>query len=174
MAKSGNRAAFDRLVRLHAPKLFSLAARTMGSSADGEDALQDALAAAWLALRQFDETRPLGPWLAAITLNKCRDGLRKRRLAWFLRLDGEKQAYLVADDRPDQELELAGRQHLALARWEISRLPDKLREPFVLVTLESYSQLEAADILGITEKAVETRIYRARNRLKQKFEKFEG
>ncbi|EHJ60045.1 sigma-24 (FecI-like) [Novosphingobium pentaromativorans US6-1] len=42
----------------------------------------------------------------------------------------------------------------------------------MLVALESYSQAEAAQILGISEKAVETRIYRARNSLKEKFEKF--
>ena len=50
----------------------------------------------------------------------------------------------------------------------------RLQEALVLVTVEGYSQAEAAELLGTTEKAVETRIYRARNRLKERFEKFEG
>ena len=44
----------------------------------------------------------------------------------------------------------------------------------MLVTVEGYSQAEAAELLGTTEKAVETRIYRARTRLKERFENFEG
>ena len=64
----------------------------------------------------------------------------------------------------------AVRHALALVREEITRLPSNLKEPFVLVTFDGRSQAEAAQILGITEKAVETRIYRARARLKQKFQ----
>ncbi|AIT79187.1 RNA polymerase sigma factor [Novosphingobium pentaromativorans] len=171
-ARIGGRAAFDQLARHYAPGLLVLAERMMGNSADGEDAVQDALAAAWLALRQFDQKRPLGPWLATITMNKCRDGLRRRRLALFFHIDGSEQDYVIPDDRPGQERELVSRQELARVKREISLLPQKFREPFVLVALESYSQAEAAQILGISEKAVETRIYRARNSLKEKFEKF--
>ncbi|WP_442955459.1 RNA polymerase sigma factor [Parasphingorhabdus sp.] len=57
---------------------------------------------------------------------------------------------------------------------EISNLPARLREALVLLTFDGQSQAEAATILGTTEKAIETRIYRARNRLREKLEKFEG
>lgn len=170
-AKLGSRAAFDQLARRYAPGLLVLAKRMMGNSADGEDAVQDALAAAWLALGKFDQKRRLGPWLATITMNKCRDGLRRRRLMQFFHLDGTEQGFTVPDERPDPEQEQASRQELARVEHEMSLLPSKLREPFVLVTLDSYSHAEVAQILGISEKAVETRIYRARSALKEKFEK---
>ena len=54
---------------------------------------------------------------------------------------------------------------------EIARMPVRLREALMLVTIEGRSQAEAADLLGTTEKAIETRVYRARNRLKERFEK---
>ena len=81
---------------------------------------------------------------------------------------------IVADDAPDPSAELQARQALEVMQKEITRLPATLREPFVLVTFGENSQAEAAHILGISEKAVETRIYRARNHLREIAEKFEG
>ena len=75
---------------------------------------------------------------------------------------------VLADDQPDQQRQVAGAQLLAQVKQEISRLPSRLKEPFVLVVLEGQSQAEAAQSLGISEKAVETRIYRARKKLKDK------
>ena len=52
----------------------------------------------------------------------------------------------------------------------IERLPVKLREALVLVTIDGRSQREAAELLGVTEKTIETRIYRARQRLREKLD----
>ena len=53
-------------------------------------------------------------------------------------------------------------------------MPIRLREALVLVSVEGRSQAEAAALLGTTEKAIETRIYRARNRLRERVKNFEG
>jgi len=66
------------------------------------------------------------------------------------------------------------REELNLVQAEIARMPVRLREALVLVTIEGRSHAEAADLLGTTEKAIETRVYRARNRLKERFEKLWG
>lgn len=171
-AKDGDRAAFDRIVADHAPRLIRLAARMLASDADAEDAVQNAMASAWLALHRFDPDKPLGPWLATITINKCRDAMRGSALRRFFRFDGEDRLERVADPAPGQDRQLSDRQMLALVQREIARLPQRLKEPFALVTFDGRSQAEAAAILGITEKAVETRIYRARTHLRQKFENF--
>jgi RNA polymerase sigma factor (sigma-70 family) len=63
---------------------------------------------------------------------------------------------------------LADRQALAITMRAIANLPASLKEPLVLRTIEGMSQAETAQILGISEKAVEMRVYRAR----QKLEKF--
>ncbi|WP_126172995.1 RNA polymerase sigma factor [Altericroceibacterium xinjiangense] len=168
-AKAGSQGAFDHLIGRHAPRLLSLARRLLGSAADAEDAVQNALASAWLGLHRFEDGKPLGPWLTTITVNKCRDALRRQRFARLLSRRKDEPELLIADTAPGQEREIAGRQLLERVEREIARLPASLREPFILVTFDGRSQSEAAQILGMSEKAVETRIYRARARLKEKF-----
>jgi RNA polymerase sigma factor CnrH len=62
-----------------------------------------------------------------------------------------------------------GRAELAELERAIAALPLPLREVLILRAIEELSQFETAAILGITEKAVETRLYRARTRLREKF-----
>ena len=174
-AAKGSKTAFNRVMNQQAPRLQNIALRMMGNSSDAEDAVQEALAAAWFKLASFDLSRPISPWLTRITVNKCRDLLRKRRIRQFFEFHSDNEAgMIVADDAPDPSAELQARQALEVMQKEITRLPATLREPFVLVTFGENSQAEAAHILGISEKAVETRIYRARNRLREISEKFEG
>lgn len=73
---------------------------------------------------------------------------------------------LIADDRPMQDDEVSDREELAKSLRAISAFPAAIREPLVLRTIEGLSQSETAEILGITEKAVETRLRRARERLR--------
>lgn len=174
-AAKGSKAAFNRVMNEQAPRLQNIALRMMGNSSDAEDAVQEALAAAWFKLASFDLSRPISPWLTRITVNKCRDLLRKRRIRQFFEFHSDNEAsMMVADDAPDPCAELQAHQALEVMQKEITRLPATLREPFVLVTFAENSQAEAAHILGISEKAVETRIYRARNRLREIAEKLEG
>lgn len=174
-AAKGSKAAFNRVMTEQAPRLQNIALRMMGNGSDAEDAVQEALAAAWFKLASFDLSRPFSPWLTRITVNKCRDLLRKRRIRQFFEFHSDTEAGLmIADDAPDPSAELQARQALEVMQRGITRLPAALREPLVLVTFGENSQAETAHILGISEKAVETRIYRARNRLREIAEKFEG
>jgi RNA polymerase sigma-70 factor (ECF subfamily) len=168
-AQQGDRGAFDRLISHHGPRLLLLANRMLGNAADAEDAVQNAMASAWLALSRFDRMRPLAPWLTTIAINKCRDVVRRRRFMRLLPTGGDEAVKLIADDAPDQDLQMEKRELLDRVAREIVRLPLKLREPFVLVTFDGRTQADAAAILGVSEKAVETRIYRARMRLREKF-----
>jgi len=146
----------------------------LGNDSDAQDAVQNALASAWIALPRFDLDRPFSPWITTILINKSRDALRSRRFSSFFNFGSETEIADLPDAEPDQERQLAANQLLALVQREITRLPARLKEPFVLVTFDGRSQGEAAQILGISEKAVETRIYRARKRLREKSERFEG
>ncbi len=107
-----------------------------------------------------------------MVLNKCRDRLRTRKAKRYFGLVSADDAALVADESPDPENRAAARQELSLLRAEIERLPVRLREALVLVSIDGRSQAEAASLLGVSEKAIETRVYRARQRLREKFEKF--
>lgn len=167
-ANAGKRRAFDELMRRHESRMTNLACRTMGNSADAEDAVQEAMAAAWFKLGQFDQSLPFGPWVTRIVLNKCRDQLRKRKVMRIFDFGADNEVEQVAADSPDQQESAEAAQSLQFVQKEISNLPTRLREALVLVTFDGQSQAEAATILGTTEKAIETRIYRARNRLREK------
>lgn len=174
-AAAGSKVAFNRVIAQQAPRLHNVAFRLTGNGTDAEDAVQEAMASAWFKLKSFDLSRPISPWLTRITVNKCRDLLRKRRIRQFFEFHGNNDSGLeIVDDEPDAFAELSARQDLEILQREIARLPAALREPFVLVTFGENSQADTAHILGISEKAVETRIYRVRKRLREISEKFEG
>ena len=168
--KSGGRRAFDRLVEPHAPRLLALARRMLASPSEAEEAVQNALASVWMNRRRLDASRSVGGYLTTVTLNKCRDRLRRRRAASFLGFGQGMEDIIASDDSPGPEDAVRDRRELARVQSEIERLPVRLREALVLVAIDGRSQREAAELLGVSEKTIETRIYRARNRLRESLE----
>jgi RNA polymerase sigma factor CnrH len=171
-AIAGSRNAFGALIEPHIPRLVALATRMLASSTQAEDAVQDGLASVWLARHRLDPEQSVGPYLTTVVLNKCRDRLRKRKAARLFGLSIADEALSIADDNPGPEATAVNREELRLLKAEIERLPVRLREALVLVCIDGRSQAEAAELLGVSEKAVETRIYRARKRLKERIENF--
>ena len=165
---AGRDRAFALIVRRHRDILYRIAFASLGNAHDALDAVQDIFVAAFLALKRFDQRRSLRPWIAAIALNRCRDLARRRRvrglLAFALPIDSKVEA--IAQDKPGVDAEAADREELHRTMEAISRLPVTLREPLVLHTVEGMSQAETAETLKISEKAVETRLRRARLRLR--------
>ena len=147
-----------------------MATRMLASGSEAEEAVQNALASVWVNRHRLKPERPVGPYLTTIVLNKCRDRLRRRKAASFLGFGRGIENPVVRDELPDQAQTASDRQELAQVRAAIERLPVKLREALTLVSIDGRSQREAADLLGVTEKTIETRIYRARNRLREKLD----
>lgn len=161
-------AAFAEIVRRHRDALYRLALASLADPDDALDAVQETFVAAHRALSRFDPARPMRPWLARITINRCRDRLRRRKVRRILMPfgSGDNPVDLVADDAPGHDVVAADRQELTRTMRAISDLPAAIREPIVLRTIEGLSQAETAEALGISEKAVETRLRRARDRLR--------
>ncbi len=173
-AKSGDRRAFEVLMQRHGQKMMNIAWRSLGDRPSAEDAVQDAMASAWFKLRQYDIARPFAAWVSRITLNKCRDQARRRKIGRIFDFGADNEIeHLPSEEAGAHDLAYASELSTAMNQ-EVSALPSKLREPFVLVTFDGCTHAAAADLLGITPKAIETRIYRARQRLRIKLRKFEG
>ncbi len=118
------------------------------------------------ALRRYDANRPMRTWLARIAINKARDWQRKERVRAALRsVMPFADAAQVAADEVSVERQVSDRAELDEVRRRISAMPTKLREVLILRTIEELPQVEVAEMLGISEKAVETRLYRARRHL---------
>lgn len=168
LALTGRQDALAALFNRHRDGVYRIVRAQIGDGAEALDITQESFVAAFQALSRFDRTRPLRPWLARIAINKCRDWTRRRAVRrFFTRARPLDDAIQVADDAalPDRVAE--DREALKRLQASLLLLPASLREPLILCAIESLSRAEAAEILGVTEKAVEMRLYRARARLSE-------
>lgn len=167
-AAGGDRAAFTALMTATKADLYRFVRRYVGDEAEAHDVLQEAYASAWLAMKRYDPARPFDVWLRSIALNKCRDWSRRRAVRRVVRgvmgLDAP-EATAVGDAGPTPEARLDDQRRAGELQRALSDLPDALKAPLLLATLEGRSHGEIATLLGVTPKAVETRIARARKKL---------
>jgi RNA polymerase sigma factor CnrH len=166
-ALHGEDDAFAALMSRHKAWAYQFVRRYVGDSSDAYDVLQETFFAAWRSLRQYQQDRPFEFWLRRIALNKCRDRKRRetvRRLFGRVHVD---EAADVIDPAPGPAQRLEGHEELRQLELHIAKLPRALKEPLLLTALEGLSQEQAGELLGISAKAIETRIYRARTQLAQ-------
>jgi RNA polymerase sigma-70 factor, ECF subfamily len=164
--------AFGHLLSSGLPALYRGAYRLLGNTADAEDAVQDALLAAYTHLDQFRGQSKMSTWLGAIVHNSARMQLRRRLRHVYVALDeriGENEEHSLslglADRRPSPEdryrdFELG--RHLAHFQ---NKLTPKLRRTFQLRDIDGLSIREAARILGVPNGTVKAQSARARKKL---------
>lgn len=163
---AGDPRAARVLVARHREAAYRLARTATGDAEEAFDLTQEAFVAAFGALHRYDPALPFRGWIAGITLNKCRDHARRRTVRRFLGLPlPDNAANWIADEAPSPETVAAHRAELAATARAIAALPSSLKDVLILRTIEGLSQEETAQALGISAKAVETRLYRARQKL---------
>ena len=156
------------------PPLYRRAYRILGNAADAEDAVQDALLAAYTHLHQFRGQAQISTWLTTIMLNCARLQLRRRAKHVQVSLDestGAPQAVSVserlADHRPNPEDECRESELSARLTQLHSQLSPTLRRTFRLRDVDGLSIRETARILGVPTGTVKAQSARARKRLKE-------
>ena len=165
-AARGDERAFSQLVVRHKESLYRLLRRYTGDSDEAYEAVHETFIAAWAALGRYDPARAFGPWLRTIAINKARD--RGRRMAvrrFFFGGGGEDELASAIDPGLAADDALQQRQVMGLLDQAVAKLPDALKAPLLLTAFEGLSHQEAAAILGVSTKSVETRVYRARKAL---------
>lgn len=168
LALGGRHAAYRELMNRHRGPVFRLLRSHTGDADAAIDLTQESFIAAFHALARYDHGRPFQLWIARIAINKARDWARRRavrRIFTFAR--PIEEAADVADPTISLEDDLAEKRELERTMAAIGELPATLKDTLVLRTIEGMSQAETASILGISEKAAETRLYRARARLEK-------
>lgn len=167
LALAGRQAAYRELLTRHREAVFRLVRATIGDPTEALDVTQEAFVSAFAALKRYDAERPFVVWLKRIALNKCRDWARRRAVrSFFTRAVPLEDALTIADDAALADTQVADRTELARVSVAITRLPTRLREVLLLRTVDGLGQSEAADVLGVSGKTIETRLYRARAKLK--------
>ena len=168
LAMAGRQRAYSLLMQRHQEAVYRLIRSYVGDADEALDVTQQCFVAAFLALKRFDPARSFRVWISRIAINKCHDWARRRsvRKLFSFALPISEAVHVAAEAVP-ADTAVADSQELDAAMRAIAKLPDNLKEPLILRTIENLSQAETAEVLGISEKAVETRLYRARTRLTQ-------
>ena len=167
-AAAGDEPAVGQLMRRHKAPLFRLLRRLAGNDEDALDLVQESFVAAWRSLGSYDPARPFEAWLRRIAINKARDRGRRNAVRRFVAalLPGLGDTGVIADPSPSPETVASDKQALRRLDAAITALPASLKEPLVLTAIDGMSQFAAGELLGISEKAVETRVRRARAALR--------
>ena len=166
LAVAGRQAAYGELLSRHREGVFRMVRGSTGDADAALDVTQETFIAAFAALKSYDGNRSFRTWVSRIALNKCRDWARRRAVRRFFSFALPiEAAENISDDSIPADRQLADRAELTRVREAIARLPATLRESLILRTIEGLTQTETAELLGISEKAVETRLYRARKAL---------
>ena len=151
---------------------YHCAFRLLGNSADAEDAVQDALLAAYKHINQFRGQSEISTWLTTIVRNCALMQLRKRPRQIHLPLDeqlGEEQPRSIleglADERPGPEDEFRNSELTARLRKCTALLSPALQRTFQLRVLDGLSIFETARILGVPHGTVKAQLARARAKI---------
>jgi RNA polymerase sigma-70 factor (ECF subfamily) len=166
---AGDAEAFSALVESHQERLLRLCERLLGDPEEARDAAQEVFLKAF---RKAGDVRPQGQvytWLYRIGVNHCLNKLRRRKLVRFLRWEDPGERDAPAFDPPDAAADpaaaLESRRRWQATRRALAGLPENQRAVVVLVRFEGLSYKQAAEVLGITDGAVESRLVRAMRRL---------
>ena len=162
----------QNLLSLSSPSFYRCALRLLRNKADAEDAVQEALLAAYKHLHQFRGQSQMSTWLTTIVSNCARMQLRKRPRQIHVPLDeqiGEEERYFIsetlADTRPSPEDECRNSELAAHLRKCTALLPPSLRRTFQLRVADGLSIFETAQVLGVPQGTVKAQLARARAKL---------
>lgn len=169
---TGDKAAYGALMRHWQQPLWRIAKRYTGDAGESEDIVQEVFVAFWRTLTKPESgdssiPRDVGAFLRRATLNACRDWSRRRAVRAFffsaIPFDPTRDQATPQLDPSSQTTDLETLEHL------IAQLPTGLKGPLILCALEGLGQKEAAVVLGLSQKAVETRVARAKQMLRRKW-----
>jgi RNA polymerase sigma-70 factor (ECF subfamily) len=173
---AGYEAALNELMERHGERLFHYLIRCLKNEDEAADLSQETFVRVYQHRQKFDPRQKFTTWLYAIASNLVRDYFRRHGRHPHISLDAASDpasspCETIAEQKPSPSEEIQAQERADSVRQAISELPEELRIPLILAEYEELSQAEIGEILGCSVKAVETRIYRARQILRVKLSK---
>ena len=151
-------AQFEEIAGRCRDNLFAIAFQYTRNAADADDMVQIALMKYFQAKKPFENEQHIRRWLIRVTVNECKRYLVSPWRRYTAPL--EDYAETLGFETPEQ----------SALFFAVMELPQKYRVPIHLYYYEDYSVREIAETLGLHESAVQTRLLRARRKLRQKLE----
>jgi RNA polymerase sigma factor (sigma-70 family) len=159
-ANSGDEEAFAALVRRHGPLVWRVCLQSLGDEHDAEDAFQSTFLVLSRKASSVKKQQSVGSWLFGVANHAATDLKRK----YARRRSHESQAGQAT--ATDLLTALTLREAQAILNQELARLPEKVRAPLVLCSLEGLTRDEAAKQLGVSRGTLKSRLEQARKRLR--------
>lgn len=164
---SGQSVAFDQLVHHHADRLLSLAIVMLRNRSDAEDAVQETFLAVYEGAAKFKGKATVKTWITRILVNRIARVRRQRRWGKFFSIHQDQSAdpinqVVTPGLGQTEQTQLRLDTHQAIAQ-----LKEEFRNVVVLRELQGFNYAQIAQILSVPVGTVESRIYRARQQLKQ-------
>lgn len=161
----GDKAAYSTLLARHLKPLHGFAYRILGDGDETEDAVQNAFVKIWVKAQSFDADKAaFTTWAYRIVMNQCLDAKRKRRF------DAMPEDYDAVDESVNIEAEAINQATAHRVQQAIASLPERQRIALTLCHFEGHSQAQAAKVLDVGVKALESLLSRARATLKKTLE----
>lgn len=175
---AGHDAALNDLMERHSTSVFHFLCRMLGNEEDAGDLAQETFVRVYRSRESFRTNEKFTTWLYTIAANLARNHFRWRSRHPNVSLEAASEnteqtlgSTLPANDPAPSDQALAA-ERVAAVRNAVHQLPEDLREAIVLCEWEEHSVAEAAALLESTPKAVESRLYRARQILRKRLEKW--
>ncbi len=145
----------EAVYELYADMLYRVALSELQSDMDAQDAVQDVFIKYMSATPDFRDEEHEKAWFLRVTVNRCHDMLRSRKVRLKLHSDSEVEPANPASKARQELFEV------------LSSIPEKYKSTVILHCLEGLSLQETADVLGITLSAAKMRLKRARGILRE-------
>jgi RNA polymerase sigma-70 factor (ECF subfamily) len=145
----------------HLPKILNLGRRMLGDHSEAEDVAQEVFVRVWThATRWQPGKAKFETWLHRVAINLCYDRLRRRPASPLDEMPEQ------ADEAPNPAARLYELQLAAAVNGALQKLPDRQREAVVLCHYQGLSNIDAADVMGVSVEAMESLLSRGRRALK--------
>lgn len=168
LIKEGNHEAFSELVKRHSNKFYRIAYRIIFSKEDAEDIVQEAFLKLWQKRISWDPNKEVKftTWFYKIIVNLCIDHNRKKKPEPLF-----EETQLI-DNQHRQDVLLHEKEKQIMLDRFIKELPERQQLALNLCFYEAVSNQEAADIMGVNIKALQSLIMRAKTTLKEKVKNY--
>lgn len=178
--QAGDPIEFSRLVDTYSSKIYRLAIKMLNQQQDAEDVLQETFLKAYRGLKSFDGRSKISTWLYRIATNEALMVIRRKHPE-MVSIDepieteeGEQEPVQIIDWCCLPEEELLSEETKERLDAAVQKLPERLRVVFLLRDINDLSTHETAEVLGLSDTAVKTRLSRARLRLREELSLYFG
>ena len=173
-SQRGDVDSFNQLILRWERPIYALAYRVIGREDEARDVCQEAFLRAFRALPGFKGQAKFSSWLYRITLNLCRDWIRRQRRAPVSQLPEDMDVVEAAAARgPVESIEdlVARRELSAVVEEAMALLPDEQRTAIILKEYHGMTFQEIADLQGCPLSTVKTRLYQGLSVLRRQLER---